>query len=157
MGFFDDVAQAAIKRAQTLLLKHRVVVNIPETLPLMHIDVRALAEVIYTLLDNARKYSPDNSEITINARRIERDVEVSVSDHGSGIQKDDLSKVFDKFYRGTDRSNSRLNSPGGLGVGLSIAKGLVEAHSGSIWIAETIASKGTTITFRIPIREDGES
>jgi signal transduction histidine kinase len=68
-----------------------------------------------------------------------------------------LSKVFDKFYRGTDISNSRLNSPGGLGVGLSIAKGLVEAHSGSIWIAETIASKGTTITFRIPIREDGES
>lgn len=156
-GSLNDVAQAAIKRAQTLLLKHRVIVNIPETLPLMHIDVRALAEVIYTLLDNARKYSPDNSEISINARRIERDVEVSVSDHGSGIQKDDLSKVFDKFYRGTDRSNSRLNSPGGLGVGLSIAKGLVEAHSGSIWIAEAIASKGTTITFRIPIREDGES
>ncbi|HTF65080.1 MAG TPA: ATP-binding protein [Edaphobacter sp.] len=156
-GSLNDVAQAAIKRAQTLLLKHRVLVNIPETLPLMHIDVRALAEVIYTLLDNARKYSPDNSEISISARRIERDVEVSVSDHGSGIQKDDLSKVFDKFYRGADRSNSRLNSPGGLGVGLSIAKGLVEAHSGSIWIAETIASKGTTITFRIPIREDGES
>jgi two-component system sensor histidine kinase KdpD len=156
-GSLNDVAQAAIKRAQTLLLKHRVLVNIPETLPLMHIDVRALAEVIYTLLDNARKYSPDNSEINISARRIERDVEVSVSDHGSGIQKDDLSKVFDKFYRGTDISNSRLNSPGGLGVGLSIAKGLVEAHSGSIWIAETIASKGTTITFRIPIREDGES
>lgn len=156
-GSLNDVAQAAIKRAQTLLVKHRVIVNIPETLPLMHIDVRALAEVIYTLLDNARKYSPDNSEISINARRIERDVEVSVSDHGSGIQKDDLSKVFDKFYRGTDISNSRLSSPGGLGVGLSIAKGLVEAHSGSIWIAETIASKGTTITFRIPIREDGES
>lgn len=153
-GSLNDVAQAAIKRAQMLLVKHRVDVDIPETLPLMHIDVRALAEVIYTLLDNARKYSPDSSAIRITARRVEGDVEVSVSDQGSGIRTDDLSRVFEKFYRGKDASNSRTNSPGGLGIGLSIAKAVVEAHSGSIWVAESSPSKGTTITFRIPIKED---
>jgi K+-sensing histidine kinase KdpD len=153
-GSLNDVAQAAIKRAQTLLVKHRVDVDVPETLPLMHIDVRALAEVIYTLLDNARKYSPDSSAIRITARRVEGDVEVSVSDQGSGIRTDDLSRVFEKFYRGKDASNSRTNSPGGLGIGLSIAKAVVEAHSGSIWVAESSASKGTTMTFRIPVKED---
>jgi K+-sensing histidine kinase KdpD len=153
-GSLNDVAQAAVKRAQTLLVKHRVEVDIPETLPLMHSDVRALAEVIYTLLDNARKYSPDSSAIRITARRVEGDVEVSVSDQGSGIRTDDLSRVFEKFYRGKDASNSRTNSPGGLGIGLSIAKAVVEAHSGSISVAESSPSKGTTMTFRIPIKED---
>lgn len=126
-GSLNDVAQAAIKRAQMLLVKHRVDVDISETLPLMHIDVRVLAEVIYTLLDNARKYSPDLSVIRITARRIEGVVEVSVSDQGSRIREDDLSRVFERIYRGKDTSNSRANSPGGLGIGLSIAKAVAEA------------------------------
>jgi K+-sensing histidine kinase KdpD len=150
----QDVAQAAIKRAQMLLARHRVEVLIPESLPLMHIDVRALAEVIYTLLDNARKYSPESSTIILSARREEANVEVSVSDKGSGILESDVDRVFEKFYRGKDVSNSRSNSPGGLGIGLSIAKAIVEAHSGAIWVAEQGFHKGTTVTFRIPIREE---
>ena len=153
-GSLNDVAQAAIKRAQTLLVRHQVLVDIPETLPLMHIDVRALVEVIYTLLDNARKYSPDLSAIHITARRVGADVEVSVADEGNGIHKDDLARVFEKFYRGKDVINDRLNSPGGLGIGLSVAKALVEAHRGFIWVSDHPQSKGATIIFRIPIRED---
>jgi len=153
-GSLQDVAQAAIKRAQMLLTRHRVEVLIPESLPLMHIDVRALAEVIYTLLDNARKYSPESSTIILSARREEANVEVSVSDEGSGILTSDVDRVFEKFYRGKDVSNSRSNSPGGLGIGLSIAKAIVEAHSGAIWVAEQGSHKGTTVTFRIPIREE---
>jgi K+-sensing histidine kinase KdpD len=153
-GSLHDVAQAAIKRAQTLLARHRIVVQIPANLPLMHIDVRALAEVIYTLLDNARKYSPESSVITLSARKVEGDIEVSVADQGNGIRECDLARVFDKFYRSKDISNSRSNSPGGLGIGLSIAKALVEAHSGSIWVANDYAPKGATIIFRIPIREE---
>ena len=155
-GSLHDVAQAAIKRAQNLLAKHRVVVQIPANLPLMHIDVRALAEVIYTLLDNARKYSPESSVITLSARTVEGNVEVSVADQGKGIHEYDLARVFDKFYRGKDVSNSRSNSPGGLGIGLSIAKALVEAHRGSIWVGNRYASNGATIIFRIPIREEQE-
>jgi two-component system sensor histidine kinase KdpD len=137
-----------------LLTRHRVEVLIPESLPLMHIDVRALAEVIYTLLDNARKYSPESSTIILSARREEANVEVSVSDEGSGILTSDVDRVFEKFYRGKDVSNSRSNSPGGLGIGLSIAKAIVEAHRGAIWVAEQGSHKGTTVTFRIPIREE---
>lgn len=150
---FRDVAQAAIERAQTLLTKHQVAIEIPDSLPMMHIDVRALAEVIYTLLDNARKYSPESSIITLSARKVGSDIEVSVSDQGNGIKATDLERVFDKFYRGKDSQNSRLNSPGGLGIGLSIAKAIVEAHRGSIWVEERMSSKGATLVFRIPIRE----
>jgi K+-sensing histidine kinase KdpD len=153
-GSLNDVVQAAIKRAQSLLVKHPVLVDIPDTLPLMHIDVRALVEVLYTLLDNARKYSPDSSEIYITARHIGADIEVSVADQGHGIHKDDRMRVFDKFYRGKDAINDRLNSPGGLGIGLSVAKAIVEAHRGSIWVSDAPQSKGATIAFRIPIRED---
>ena len=110
---FHDVAQAAIKRTEILMTKHHVAVEIPENLPIMHIDVRALAEVIYTLLDNARKYSPESSTITLGARKVANEVEVSVSDQGIGISETDLDRVFDKFYRGKNSSNSRLNSPGG--------------------------------------------
>jgi K+-sensing histidine kinase KdpD len=150
---FHDVAQAAIKRTQMLMTKHHVAVEIPENLPMMHIDVRALAEVIYTLLDNARKYSPELSTITLGARKVANEVEVSVSDQGIGISETDLDRVFDKFYRGNNSGNSRLNSPGGLGIGLSIAKAIVEAHRGSIWVAKQTTSKGATLVFRIPIRE----
>jgi two-component system sensor histidine kinase KdpD len=151
---FQDVAQAAIERAQMLLTKHQVVIEIPDSLPMMHIDVRALAEVMYTLLDNARKYSPESSTITLSARRVVREVEVSVSDQGNGISATDVERVFDKFYRGKDNQNSRLNSPGGLGIGLSIAKAIVEAHRGSIWVADQTPLKGATLVFRIPIREE---
>jgi two-component system sensor histidine kinase KdpD len=151
---FQDVAQAAIERAQMLLTKHQVVIEIPDSLPMMHIDVRALAEVMYTLLDNARKYSPESSTITLSARRVVREVEVSVSDQGNGISETDLDRVFDKFYRGKDSQNSRLHSPGGLGIGLSIAKAIVEAHRGAIWVADQMHSKGATLVFRIPIREE---
>jgi two-component system sensor histidine kinase KdpD len=151
---FQDVAQAAIERAQMLLTKHHVAIEIPDNLPMMHIDVRALAEVIYTLLDNARKYSPESSTITLSARKVASEVEVSVSDQGNGISETDLDRVFEKFYRGKDSQNSRLHSPGGLGIGLSIAKAIVEAHRGAIWVADQMHSKGATLVFRIPIREE---
>ena len=153
-SLLQDVVQAAIRRAQNLLTKHTVTICIPESLPLMHIDVRALAEVLYTLLDNARKYSPDSSTITISACTVGDDVEVSVVDQGKGFHSDDVPRVFDKFYRGKDVSNSRSNSPGGLGIGLSIAKALVEAHRGRIWVSNNPSSSGAIVTFQIPIRED---
>jgi len=150
---FRDVAQAAISRAELLLSQHNVETQIPQSLPFTHIDVRALTEVIYTLLDNARKYSPELSTITLSARQVGADVEVSVADEGEGISDIDLERVFDKFYRGKGTNNNRTNNPGGLGIGLSIAKAIVEAHDGSIWVAKSAPSTGATIMFRIPIRE----
>jgi two-component system sensor histidine kinase KdpD len=150
----QDVANAAIKRAANLLNNHQVIVEIPNSLPLMHIDARALSEVIYTLLDNARKYAPEGSTITLRARAAEEDIEVSVQDQGVGIRDDDAERVFGKFYRGGNANQARSNSPGGLGIGLSIAKAIVEAHSGAIWVEKVVDPKGATLMFRIPIREE---
>jgi K+-sensing histidine kinase KdpD len=150
----QDVANAAIKRAANLLNKHHVIIEIPESLPLMHIDARALSEVIYTLFDNARKYSPASSTITLRASAEGEDIEVSVRDQGVGIQDQDADRVFEKFYRGDNVCHARSNSPGGLGVGLSIAKAIVEAHNGAIWVAKVPGVKGATLVFRIPIREE---
>lgn len=146
-----DVTNAAIRRAESLLKRHHIVIEVPETLPLMHIDTRALSEVIYTLLDNARKYSPDGSTITVRAKEEGEEIEVSVHDEGTGIPEQDAARVFEKFYRGED---VRSDVPGGLGVGLSIAKAIVEAHNGSIWVARQSHVKGATLIFRIPIREE---
>ena len=138
---------------ETVLLDINIVTQIPQSLPFMQIDVRALTEVIYTLLDNARKYSPEFSTITLSARKVGAGVEVSVADEGEGISDIDLERVFDKFYRGKGTNNNRTNNPGGLGIGLSIAKAIVEAHDGSIWVAKSAPSTGATIMFRIPMRE----
>lgn len=146
-----DVTNAAMKRARKLLAQHNVITELPETLPLLHIDARALSEVLYTLLDNARKYSPEGSTITVGAVNKGEYIEVSVRDQGRGIPETDIARVFQKFYRGKD---SRSNPPGGLGVGLSIAKAIVEAHNGSIWVQNNPPAEGATLVFQIPIREE---
>lgn len=146
-----DVTNAAIQRATNALKEHHVVVEMQETLPLLHIDARALSEVIYTLLDNARKYSPVGSVITIRAEAKNEVIEVSVHDEGVGIREGDAERVFDKFYRVED---VRSNAPGGLGIGLSIAKAIVEAHRGAICVAPDRGGKGTALVFRIPVQRE---
>jgi two-component system sensor histidine kinase KdpD len=101
--------------------------------------------VLINLLDNAIKYSPPGSSIEIEARSLENEVEISVSDRGIGIPAEVLTRVFDKFFRVQRKDNS-----GGTGLGLSICKGIVEAHGGRIQ-AENRPGGGTTIRFTLPI------
>jgi signal transduction histidine kinase len=98
------------------------------------------------LIDNAIKYSPDNSKIEVRAFSRKDSVAVSIADHGAGISAENLPLVFDRFYR-TDRSRSR--STGGSGLGLAIARQLVEAQGGRI-TAESRLGEGSTFTFTIP-------
>jgi K+-sensing histidine kinase KdpD len=146
----SDVTQAAVKRAGKLLRRHRLAIVVPETLPLVRIDTRALSEVLYTLLDNARKYSPDGSEITVSAREQGESIEVSVQDEGPGIPVAESTRVFEKFYRSRDL---RSDAPGGLGVGLAIAKAIIEAHRGTIRVVDNPGARGATLAFCIPIHE----
>ncbi|MDP4127234.1 MAG: ATP-binding protein, partial [Bacillota bacterium] len=102
-------------------------------------------QVLINLLDNAVKYSEPNSKITISVRQVQKKLEIAVADRGTRIPETDLSKVFDKFYR--------LSSPlqvSGSGLGLSICKGIVEAHNGEIW-AENNELGGVTIIFNLPL------
>lgn len=109
-------------------------------------DFVLIVQVLVNLLDNAFKYSPENSRVTIRARISGEDLEISVLDHGEGIPEQNLRSVFEKFNRG-----DRTGETGGIGLGLSICKGLVEAHTGRIW-ARRRYPHGTAITFTIPCR-----
>ncbi|NIO68451.1 MAG: hypothetical protein GTN71_05240, partial [Anaerolineae bacterium] len=130
-----------------------VQVDLPEDL-LVDVDPQRIGQVLRNLLDNALTHTPPGGEIAVAARaacpepgrREGQWVEVSVRDTGSGIAAEDLPYVFERFYR-ADKSRSRAT--GGAGLGLAIARQLVEAHGGRIWV-ESTEGEGSTFTFALP-------
>jgi two-component system sensor histidine kinase KdpD len=124
-------------------------------LPLVRVDNRAVSEVVYSLIDNAAKYSADGSTIRITANRGDNAmVEISVEDEGEGIPAGLRDRVFDKFFRAMRDGDVTARGHSGTGMGLAIAKGLVEAHGGRIWIDGAPAGHGTRINFTLPIGDD---
>lgn len=115
-------------------------------LPQVEADQLRLAQVLGNLVKNSLLHTPDGGEITVRAASSEGEVVFSVADTGSGINEEELPMIFERFYR-TDRSRARAT--GGAGLGLSIARSLVEAHGGRIR-AESERGKGTTISFTVP-------
>jgi signal transduction histidine kinase len=110
-----------------------------------HIDPQRVREVLTNLLSNAFRYTPRGGEVSVHLAEtgsgVERSVTISVEDNGPGIETADLAHIFDRFYKSSDS--------GGMGLGLSIAKYLIEAHDGKIW-AESAVGKGTKISFSVP-------
>src|SRR5215213_4048291 len=150
-GAVDEIISAALARAEPITREHRIEVNIEKGLPGVRVDERAVSEVVYTLIDNAAKYSPKGSTIRITAQRAgEQRIQMAVEDNGEGIAIDLRERVFDKFFRArrwfTDIAIAR-----GTGMGLAIAKGIVEAHEGRIWIESGTGGKGTRVVFTLPI------
>jgi K+-sensing histidine kinase KdpD len=142
-----DVVEIAVQRAETLLSKHRVEITLQEELPELRVDANAISEVLYTVIENAAKYSPVDKRIHITAKQDSPgSVKIEVQDEGPGIPKELRSKVFEKFFRGHATTNSRP----GFGLGLSIARGIVEAHCGKIWIEPTEDGVGTLVCFTLP-------
>jgi two-component system sensor histidine kinase KdpD len=108
------------------------------------IDGVLMEQVFMNLIENALKYTPAGSPIGIEARRVDDAIQISVSDAGPGIAPGEEEHVFDKFYRGGKRG------PGGSGLGLTIARGVVNAHGGRIW-AENAPTMGAVFHFTIPL------
>jgi signal transduction histidine kinase len=125
-------------------------VDLPEHLPPCRIDAQRISQVLHNLIDNAIAYTPKGGTVTIAARHIDRQVEIRVSDTGKGIPEKDLPNIFERFYR-VDRSRTRTT--GGSGLGLTISKGLVEAHGGKIEV-ESTQGKGSSFRFTIPLSQD---
>lgn len=149
----DDLIDAALTQAEPLTRKHQIEVAVREELPVVRVDGRAVAEVIYTLLDNACKYAPPQTRITIGARRDARgSIEVSVEDQGPGIPTQYRERVFERFYRMAGNGFPASHGSG-IGMGLAIAKGLVEAHGGRIWIEDAHTGKGTRVVFTVPVAD----
>ncbi|MBI4267741.1 MAG: response regulator [Chloroflexi bacterium] len=132
----------------SLTTKHRLCLAIPSDLPTVEVDDRVSA-VFTNLVENAVKYSPEGSCITIESHRNCRNVVVSIKDEGIGIAHEFHEKIFERFYRVTDAD---VGHKRGTGLGLSICRGIVEAHGGRIWV-ESEAGKGSVFSFSLPASE----
>lgn len=141
-----DIIGAALQAHEDSLTDRPVDLQIPDSLPLVDVDFDFIQQVLKQLFDNAVKYSPAGSPLAISARAQSEKVVVSLADRGTGIHEQELSRVFDKFYRGRE---SRNGVPG-TGLGLSIAKGIVEAHGGKIWVTSQPGS-GSVFSFSLPV------
>lgn len=127
---------------------HQLEINVPDDLPNVNADPRRTIQVLTNLLDNASKYSPPDTTITIAAECDAREVTVHVTDQGRGIAPEKLPAIFNKFSKVHDDDIHRLS---GTGLGLSICKGIVEAHGGRIWASSAPTGKGSTFSFTLPV------
>jgi two-component system sensor histidine kinase KdpD len=155
-GAVDEVVTAALARAEPLTKRHRISVEIEDELPVVRVDPHAVAEVVYTLVDNAAKYSPTGTTIRVSASRAEGDmVRIAVEDEGQGIPPELRERVFDKFFRATrDGDSGRGGRPAGTGMGLAIARGIVEAHGGLIWVEGVAGGTGARVVLTLPIGDE---
>ena len=146
----DEIVTAALKRAEPRTRTHRLEVWIDQ-LPLIKVDEHALAEVIYTLIDNAAKYSPAQSIIRIEATAAAGPVIISVEDSGPGIHPEVRQRVFEKFFRAMRDGDVGDRKTTGTGMGLAIARGIVEAHGGRIWIEDAQNLAGARFAIELPV------
>lgn len=130
--------------------KYELVRDYPITSVWIEIDTDKMTQVIDNILNNAIKYSPDGGKITVNMKTTDDQMILSISDQGLGIPKEDLPKIFDRFYR-VDKARSRAQ--GGTGLGLAIAKEIIKQHKGFIW-AKSEYGKGSTFTIVLPYDKD---
>ena len=147
-----EIVNAALDRAALALEHHPVEVSVADKLPLLEVDAATISSVVFELLENAARYSPAGKPITVRAHQVgTRWIEVAVEDEGPGIALEDRERVFEKFFR----SPQLANDGHGFGVGLAIARGIVEAHGGKIW-AESNNGSGSVLRFTVPCEGEPE-
>ncbi len=146
-----DVVGSALRRAAAVLARHRIEVDLPADLPMPRLDPVLFEQVVFNLLDNAGKYAPPETTITIAARAENNTVSLSVADEGDGIPAEDRERIFDKFYRvqATDRKRA------GTGLGLAICRGFVEAMGGTIGVSNRSDRSGALFAIALPLPAEG--
>jgi K+-sensing histidine kinase KdpD len=142
-----DVVQSAVERAQLRLRDNQITVTISAPLPPCFGDARRIEQIVANLLDNAAKYSEPKRPILVRVEPRASDLVVSVIDKGRGIAPEQLERIFDRFYQIEHGGDSGRH---GIGLGLAICRGLVEAHGGGIWV-ESEHGNGSTFSFSLPI------
>jgi two-component system sensor histidine kinase KdpD len=145
----SEIITNVLERCEKGLGNHQVKVEMDEAMPLVKVDSLLLAEALHNLVENAARYSPAESLITIKAQIEQADLLIRVTDQGKGIAAGEFGRVFDKFYRGSQGQRQRKD---GTGMGLAIARGIIQAHGGKIW-AENGKPKGAVFAFTIPVEQ----
>jgi signal transduction histidine kinase len=142
-----DVICAIKDGLENLTLKHRLHIDIPEVIPTVEIDEGRIGEVLTNLVENAVKFSDDDTNIYIQALYKGDEVLISVADEGIGIPPELHQKIFERFFQGEGRKAGRRK---GTGLGLAICQGIIEAHGGKIWV-ESQPGKGAKFSFSLPV------
>jgi two-component system sensor histidine kinase KdpD len=145
-GWYEptELISEVASRLRAVVEPHPLTLELPDELPPVQLDYSEIDQVLTNLIENAAKYSPADAEIRVAASIRDGALQVSVADRGSGISDEAMPRLFDPFFRGTSLRR------GGSGLGLAVARGLVEAHEGRIW-AENIPGGGARFTFEIPV------
>ena len=146
----DEIVRNAVERARTQLSNHELDLEIAPDMPNVVLDAASVSQVVFTLLDNAAKYSPLGSRIRLAARPTSASkLRIVVEDQGAGISQLDREKVFEKFTRLNDQD---IQTPGsGLGLGLTIARGIIESQGGRIWIEDGSRDFSTRVVCELPL------
>jgi two-component system sensor histidine kinase KdpD len=144
-----DIIDSALERCRERTARHHVVVNMPDDLPLIHVDPVMVEQALVQLFDNAAKYSPPGSQISIAARARDGRLTLSVSDQGAGLTVNEQPRIWDRFMRG-ERLASTTN---GSGLGLWIANAFIAANGGRMNAVSDGLDKGTTLAIELPVTQ----
>ena len=140
------IVEKVVAAQKSYTSKHEFAIDLDPEIPTIVADADKVDQILTNLTNNAVKYSPDGGTITVSGRKADGLIRVSVTDHGVGIPKEHLTKVFDRFHRIDNRDTRKA---GGTGIGLYLVKHLVEAHGGKIWV-ESEVGKGSSFIFELP-------
>lgn len=148
----DAFSERIAERFRTQTSQHTIVVDFPPNFPVVLADEERLAQVLSNLISNSIKYSPEGGEIRISGQVRPKQVIICVSDQGPGIAPGDIPHVFDRFYRASDASRKTK----GAGLGLYLARAVIEAHAGRIWV-DPKPGDGARICFSLPRDEENRN
>ncbi len=140
-----EVASSALDRTSERLASHRVIVELPNDLPLVRVDAALVEQALANLLENAAKHTPAGTVVRLCARQRAHELVVSVVDHSGGPSEVDVERIFQKFAHGPIETTA-----GGVGLGLAICRAIVRLHGGDAW-AECVPSGGMAFRFSLPI------
>jgi len=143
----NEIVGSTLRRAEKILTGHEVVLDLGKDMPLLDLDPVLIEQALFNLLDNAAKYAPAGTTITIRSERLRDSELLQVIDQGAGIPPEDVERIFDKFYRARKTDHVRA----GTGLGLAIARGFVEAMGGSVTAANRIDRPGAVFTVALPL------
>src|SRR5882757_9216363 len=143
----SEIVGSALRRAGKILARHKVRLELEAELPMLELDAVLFEQVLFNLLDNAAKYAPEDTAISIEGARDKDSVSLQIIDEGDGIPPAELESVFDKFYRAQKGDHVRP----GTGLGLAISRGFVESQHGTIAAANRTDRSGAVLTIRLPI------
>jgi two-component system sensor histidine kinase KdpD len=143
----NEVVESIKDRLDNLAVNHNLEIDIPDDLSKVNIDDIRISQVLTNLVENATKFSADNTTIRITAEHRDNEIIISVEDEGNGIPPELHEKIFERFFQADGRKTGRRK---GTGLGLAICRGIVEAHQGKIWVDSQV-DKGTRFSFSLPV------